>query len=109
MLPARYDTLVGEGCPAAVVAEAFKNRKPRSIRLAASCRFAPERVGNLRKKWHTVDTAAFVRCSHLIHINNEPTCTPVPEVQGRSVPLPRGPAGRAICALRAAACVSPIN
>lgn len=36
----------------------------------------------------------------------KPTCTPVPEVQGRSVSLPRGPAGGV---LRVAGCVSACN
>lgn len=55
----RYIPLGGEGCPAADVAEPLKNRKSRKGRLAGSCRFVRERVGNLQIKWHVVDTQSF--------------------------------------------------
>jgi hypothetical protein len=57
MQSARYNTLVGEGCPAPDVEEAAKNRKIRKGSLAVSCRSKPERVRNVQKNWHTVGTA----------------------------------------------------
>ena len=63
MLPARYNTLGGEGWPAIDVRESPKNRKSGNGRLAGSCRFDPERAGNVQKNWHTADTALFTESS----------------------------------------------
>ena len=49
MLPARYNTLGGEGCPARDVREAAKNRKYCKVAMQEPCRFMPERVGNMQK------------------------------------------------------------
>lgn len=56
MLSARYNTLVGEGCPIPNLQEPAKNRNNYCGRLAGSRSLSPERDRNLQRKKHRFDT-----------------------------------------------------